>query len=108
MTSKIDIEVWVADLNFPGWMDRWHATAAEFSRLHPEYLVTVRGMNFFGFPHEVADDIAAGHGKPALAEYYFYASQVARDAVDADGAPLWTSVTKAVGDRIESMSPLTV
>ncbi|WP_436491829.1 extracellular solute-binding protein [Actinokineospora sp. HUAS TT18] len=100
MTSRIDIDVWVADLNFPGWMDRWHAQAAEFSKLHPEYRVNVRGMNFFGFPHEVADEAAQGR-KPALAEYYFYASQVARDAVDADGRPLWTSLTKAVGDRTE-------
>ncbi|MGH3864305.1 ABC transporter substrate-binding protein [Actinokineospora sp.] len=100
MTSKIDIDVWVADLNFPGWMDRWHAQAAEFGRIHPEYRVNVRGMNFFSFPEDVAKEVAEGR-RPALAEYYFYANQVARDAVAPDGSPLWTSVTKAVGDRTE-------
>src|SRR5205814_3400359 len=27
MTKKVDIDVWVADLRFPGWMDRWHQQA---------------------------------------------------------------------------------
>ncbi|MCO1597533.1 extracellular solute-binding protein [Micromonospora sp. RHAY321] len=98
--KKTDIDVWVADLRFPGWMDRWHQQAAEFSRLHPEYEVVVRGMDFFTFPQVLAEEAAQGR-RPALAEYYFYASQVARDTVAADGSPLFTSVSKAIGDRTE-------
>jgi len=100
LTSKIDIALWVPDLRFPGWMDRWHQQAEEFNAIHPDYKVTVTGFDFFTFPEMVAKEAAAGRA-PALAEYYFYASHVARDTVNADGAPLFTSVTKAVGDRTE-------
>ncbi|GAA4422401.1 extracellular solute-binding protein [Actinokineospora soli] len=100
MTSEIDIEVWVPDLRFPGWMDRWHQQAAEFSRLHPEYKVTVTGLDFFTFPQYVTEQAALGN-KPAVAEYYFYASHVARDTVDADGKPLFVSISEAVGERTE-------
>jgi sn-glycerol 3-phosphate transport system substrate-binding protein len=100
LASKIDIDVWVPDLRFPGWMDRWHQQAAEFNALHPDYQVTVTGMDFFTFPETLAKEAAAGR-TPALAEYYFYASHVARDSVKADGSPLFESVTKAVGDRTD-------
>lgn len=100
MTNKVDIDVWVADLRFPGWMDRWHAQAEEFNRIHPQYNVTVKGLDFFWFPKIVAEEAAKGN-KPALAEYYFYSSHVARDAINADGSPLFKSVAKAVGDRTE-------
>lgn len=100
MTDKVDIDVWVADLRFPGWMDRWHAQAEEFNRIHPKYQVKVQGLDFFWFPKIVAEEAAKGR-RPALAEYYFYSSHVARDAVAADGSPLFKSVTSAVDGRTE-------
>jgi hypothetical protein len=68
LTSKIDIDVWVPDLRLPGWMDRWHQQAEEFNTLHPDYQVTVTGLDFFTFPQGPGEEPAAGR-TPALAEY---------------------------------------
>lgn len=100
MTDKVDIDVWVADLRFPGWMDRWHQQAEDFNAIHPQYQVKVQGLDFFWFPKTIQEEAAKGR-RPALAEYYFYSSHAARDAVAADGSPLFTSVEKAIGNRTE-------
>jgi hypothetical protein len=68
LTSKIDIDVWVPDLGLPGWMDRWHQQAEEFNTLHPDYQVTVTGLDFFTFPQGPGEEAAAGR-TPAPAEY---------------------------------------
>jgi sn-glycerol 3-phosphate transport system substrate-binding protein len=100
MVSRAVIDVWVPDLGFPGWMDRWYAQGAEFENLHPEYQVEVRGIDFFAFPQEVSRSIAAGR-TPTVAEYYFYTSQLARDQRAPDGSLLYTSVEKAIAGRTE-------
>ncbi|GAA3795932.1 hypothetical protein GCM10022226_14120 [Sphaerisporangium flaviroseum] len=100
MKSKIVVDVWVPDLTFPGWMDRWHDQAAEFNRRHPEYEIKVHGKNFWHFPLEVAQAAAEGRA-PAIAEYYFYVGQAARDAIAPNGEPLFTSIEKAINGRTE-------
>jgi sn-glycerol 3-phosphate transport system substrate-binding protein len=98
--SKVAVDVWVPDLTFPGWMDRWHEQGDAFNAKHSDYEVTIHGKDFWTFPLEVAQ--AAREGRtPALAEYYFYMLQVARDCLAPDGSPLFKSVEQAVGGRSE-------
>jgi sn-glycerol 3-phosphate transport system substrate-binding protein len=100
MKSRIVLDVWVPNLGFAGWMDRWHQQGRDFEQLHPEYEVRVEGLDFWTYPQVVAEAVAQGR-TPALAEYYFYASPVARDMLAPDGSPLFTSVEKAVAGRTE-------
>lgn len=98
--SKTVIDVWVPDLTFPGWMDRWHGFGAAFNARHPDYQVVISGKDFWTFPQEVARAAAAGQA-PALSELYFYVGRAAQDMKAPDGSPLFTSVAKAVGGRTE-------
>lgn len=100
MRSTTVLDVWVADLTFPGYMDWWARMARAFEERHPEYDVEIRALPFFTGPQELSAAIAAGHG-PAVGEYYFYLSQAARDAVRPDGSPYYTSVRQAVDGRAE-------
>ncbi|MCX4681830.1 extracellular solute-binding protein [Streptomyces sp. NBC_01433] len=100
MTAATVIDVWVADLTFPGYMDRLHRLAAEFEKAHPEYRINLEGRDFRTLSEEIAE--AAGQGRPpAVAEYYFAVTQAARDSRTHDGRPLFTSVEKAVAGRTE-------
>lgn len=96
--SKTVITVWVPDLTFPGWMERWHGFGDEFNKRHPDYQVVIEGKNFWTFPLEVAAAAQRGQ-QPALAELYFYLGQVARDMRAQDDSPLFTSVERAIGSR---------
>ncbi len=100
MTSRITLNVWVSDLTFPGYMDRWMKLAAAFEKAHPDYHVEIKGLGFFTGPAEIAEAVAAGHG-PAVAEYYFYMAPVARDTLAPDGRPQYTSIERAIGGRTE-------
>lgn len=100
MTSKVPVEVWFADLTFPGFMDRFYRLAAEFNAKHPDYEIKVVGIDFRLMPYQIAQAAAAGR-PPAAAEYYFYMAHAARDAVNADGGPLYVSMEKAIGGRTE-------
>ncbi len=100
MTSRITLNVWVSDLTFPGYMDRWMKLAAAFEQAHPGYEVAIRGLGFFTGPQEIAEAIAEGNG-PAIAEYYFYMAPVARDTLTPDGRPQYTSIERAIGGRTE-------
>ncbi|MCT2586824.1 extracellular solute-binding protein [Actinophytocola gossypii] len=99
MSSKV-VEVWVADLTFPGYMDRLHRLAAEFGEAHPEYEIRIVGNDFRTLPQKIAAAAAQGRA-PAIAECYFYITQAARDLLNVDGAPLFTSVEAAIGGRDE-------
>ena len=100
MNNKVVLDVWVSDLTFPGYMDRWAKLAAEFEELHPDYEVKLRGLAFFTGPQEIATGIAEGNG-PAIAEYYSYMSPTARDTRNPDGTLRYKSVEQAIGDRTE-------
>lgn len=100
MKNKVVIDVWVSDLTFPGYMDRWAKLAGDFEKAHPEYEIKLKGLGFFTGPQEISDAIAQGKG-PAVAEYYFYMTHTARDILGPDGEPRYTSVEKAIGGRSE-------
>jgi sn-glycerol 3-phosphate transport system substrate-binding protein len=97
---KVIIDAWVSDLTFPGYMDRWYKLAAEFEEAHPEYEVKIKGIDFFGGPQEIFQAISEGRG-PAIAEYYSYMTQAARDTRNPDGSPRYVPVERAIGGRDE-------
>ncbi|MHC5705762.1 extracellular solute-binding protein [Streptomyces tirandamycinicus] len=100
MSAKTVIDVWVADLTFPGYMDRLHKLGAEFEKAHPEYTINIEGRDFRMLSQQIAE--AADEGRPpAVAEYYFAVTQAARDSRTRDGRPLFTSVQKAIAGRTE-------
>lgn len=100
MQNTTVIDVWVADLTFPGYMDRLHRLAAEFGAAHPGYEVRVTGCDFRTLPERIAQAALDGTA-PAVSECYFYITQVARDLVRPDGRPLFTPIERAIGGRTE-------
>lgn len=101
-SDKIVIDVW---LNlWPMWtelLDPIRDRATEFEALHPEYAVKITGIPFPTMAAEVDKAARAGTPGPTLAAYQYTVTQNARDAVAADGTPLFTSVEQAIGGRTE-------
>jgi sn-glycerol 3-phosphate transport system substrate-binding protein len=100
MTAKTVIDVWVADLTFPGYMDRLHKLGAQFEESHPEYRINIEGRDFRLLSQQIAEAAEQGRA-PAVAEYYFAVTQAARDSRTPGGEPLFTSVQKAIAGRTE-------
>ncbi|MHC0431296.1 extracellular solute-binding protein [Streptomyces sp. O3] len=100
MKQRTTIDVWVPDFTFRGIYERWLKLGEEFEKAHPEYRVNIEQYDFWSFPHKAAEVIAQGR-TPALAEYYFYVGEAARDARTREGAPVFTSVEKAIAGRTE-------
>lgn len=97
-TGKTVINVWLANFPFPGYLDSRIADAAAFNAAHPRYDVEVRAVDFNQLPQEVNAAVQAGDA-PEVADYYYNATQNARDAKDTYGRPLFTSVRRAIGGR---------
>ena len=100
MTARTVIDVWVADLTFPGYMDRLHRLGAEFEKAHPEDRINIEGRDFRLLSQQIAEAAEAGR-PPPVAEYYVAVTQAARDSRTRDGRPLFTSVQKAIAGRTE-------
>lgn len=96
--GKTVINVWIGVHPFPGYLDPVAAMADAFNEAHPEYHVNVEGRDFQAIPREVVRAVEEG-APPHLAEYYYTSTQTARDTLDADGRPLFTSIEKAIGGR---------
>ncbi|MCE7079486.1 extracellular solute-binding protein [Streptomyces sp. ST2-7A] len=100
MSSPTVIDVWVADLTFPGYMDRLHQLGRAFEQAHPEYRVNIEGRDFRALSQQIA--AAADEGcAPAIAEYYFSVTRAARDSRTRDGQPLFASVEQEIAGRSE-------
>ncbi|NJP65937.1 extracellular solute-binding protein [Streptomyces spiramenti] len=100
MSTPTVIDIWVADLTFPGYMDRLHRLGAAFEDAHPGYRVNIEGRDFRTLSQQIA--AAADEGRaPAIAEYYFSVTQAARDSRARDGRPLFASVEEEVAGRDE-------
>ncbi|WP_412543666.1 extracellular solute-binding protein [Longispora sp. K20-0274] len=100
LDGRIVIDVLLADHPFPHFLDPLRKRAVEFGKAHPEYHVDIRGYQYWEQRQE--SNLSVGRGsRPDLVDYFFTSTQVARDAVSADGRPLFTSVEKAVGGRSE-------
>ena len=98
--DRVVVDVWLAEYPFPGYLDPRERAAAAFNAEHPEYEVRVRAVEYTSLPGEVHRAAMEGRA-PAAANYYYNAVQLARDAMAADGSPLFTSVEAAIGGRAE-------
>ena len=98
--SRVVIDVWMADLTFPHYMDRLQDMGREFNKAHPKYQVSIQGLDFRTLPLRIAAAAAAGEA-PALSEFYFTVTQAARDIRGPDGRPQFTSVEQAIAGRTE-------
>jgi sn-glycerol 3-phosphate transport system substrate-binding protein len=98
--SRTVVEVWVADLTFPQYMDRLWKLAEEFDARHPDYHVNIQGRDFRTLPLQIAEAAAEGTA-PAIAEYYFSVTQAALDTLNRDGGKQFTSLEQAIGGRTE-------
>ena len=95
---RIVIDVWLANYEFPHFLDPLRAQAARFGELHPEYQVNLQAFDYVTMPQRVTE--AAANGTvPEIVQYYYSDTQLALDAVTRTGSPLFTSVEKAIGGR---------
>lgn len=98
--EPIVIDVWLADYPFPDYLAPRMELAEAFNEAHPEYQINITAHDFFTMPEEVERAVEQGD-PPDVANYYYNTAQIARDAVNADGEPLFTSVAEAIGGRQE-------
>lgn len=83
-----------------GFLDPMRRRAAEFGAAHPGYEVRISTYRTFTGSDEFVRILNSGR-VPAIVDVYFTATQLARDAVSADGGPLFTPVQRAVAGRRE-------
>jgi len=94
------IDVWLADYEFPHFLDPIRAQADRFGREHPGYQVKIEAFDYLTMPERIAAAGRAGKG-PDVAQYYYTASQEARDTVGANGRPLFAPIGTEIAGRKE-------
>ena len=92
--------MWIAFADAPrlGFAE---ARAAEFNAKHPEYKVVVQSFDSYNTVFEQAQLALEEGNPPEIIHFFEAATQEALDAVDANGDPIFKSVTEAVGGRTE-------
>lgn len=75
--------------------------AADFSAKHPEFNVEVTSFDSYNTVFEQAQLAIDDGNPPEIIHFFEAATQEALDAVDADGNPIFASVTDAVAGRTE-------
>jgi len=95
-----EIDMWIAFADAPrlGFAE---ARAAEFNAKHPEYKVVVQSFDSYNTVFEQAQLALEEGNPPEIIHFFEAATQEALDAVDANGDPIFKSVTEAVGGRTE-------
>jgi len=98
--DPIEIEMWIAfsddaRLNFT--QDR----AAEFNEQFPDYEVIVTSFDSYNTVFEQTTLAIDDGSPPEIIHFFEAATQEALDAVDANGDPIFASVTAAVAGRTE-------
>jgi len=99
--EKTTINVWLN--RWPMWqqlVDPIRRQAEMFNRKHPEYEVVIEAVGVGAYLREV-NRAARDGSAPHLASYQYTFLQEAQDIRDADGNPLFSSVTKEIGGRDE-------
>ncbi|WP_327379132.1 extracellular solute-binding protein (plasmid) [Streptomyces sp. NBC_01216] len=98
--DAVVIEAWLSEFPFPDFLEPIRERAREFEKAHPGYRIDLRGFSYEELPDAIARAASEGRA-PAIATYYAGASQLARDARNQDGSPLFVSVEKVVAGRTE-------
>ncbi|GGK91105.1 hypothetical protein Sme01_52540 [Sphaerisporangium melleum] len=99
-SEKIVIDAWFSEYTFPNFLEPIKQRAREFERLYPRYQINVGSSYFQTLAADVTQATQEGR-PPTMASYYSGASQLARDTLDREGRPLFTSVEKAIAGRTE-------
>lgn len=98
--GKIIIDVFMHYYAVPEFLDAPREMARKFNQAHPEYQVKIHSHEY----RELALEIhrAAQRGiQPAIAQYFYSSSQLARDMVTNDGKPLIAPIETAIAGRSE-------
>ena len=101
-----DINFWVAfsDYRFEYAQEK----AAAFNSNHPEYNVEVTSFASYNDAFDAAVLAVDSGEPPALIHFFEAATRQALDAVAADGAPIFKSVSEAIGGRSEILGEAVV
>jgi sn-glycerol 3-phosphate transport system substrate-binding protein len=75
--------------------------AAAFNAAHPEYNIEVTSFASYNDAFDAAVLAVDSGDPPGIIHFFEAATRQALDAVDADGNPIFKSVTEAIGDRTE-------
>ena len=94
------IEMWIA-FSDEARLGFAQERATEFNTNHPEYIVEVSSFDSYNTVFEQANLAIDEGNPPEIIHFFEAATQEALDAVDANGDPIFTSVTEAIGDRTE-------
>lgn len=100
-TGRVVVEVWLNDyVVVPLFLNETRELARRFNLDHPGYEVRVVGKDSQQLPEELVH--AAREGTPpAIAQQFYTSTQTARDLLNKDGGPLFTSVGRAINGRRE-------
>jgi len=100
-TDRVVLDVWVPSYPAtPSFLAEVREIARAFERQHPDYRVELVECPYLSLPAKV--DRAARHGhRPAIVQYYFTSTQLARDMRTDTGEPLFVPVQRAIGGRTE-------
>ncbi|WP_025272240.1 extracellular solute-binding protein [Haloglycomyces albus] len=94
-----EIDVWIAFTDYRlDWMED---LAEDFSEEHPDYNVNITGYDNYEPLFDAVNTASEQGDPPALVQYFEAATQKARDAVNADGEPMFTSIESAIDGRDE-------
>ncbi len=101
-----DIDFWVAfsDYRFEYAQEK----AAAFNANHPDYNVEVTSFASYNDAFDAAVLAVDSGEPPALIHFFEAATRQALDAVGADGAPIFKSVSEAIGGRSEILGEAVV
>jgi len=98
--DPIEIEMWIA-FNDDARLNFTQDRAAEFNALHPDYNVVVTPFDSYNTVFEQTTLAIDDGNPPEIIHFFEAATQDALDAIDADGNPIFKSVTEAVAGRTE-------
>ncbi|MCL1587788.1 MAG: extracellular solute-binding protein [Actinomycetia bacterium] len=94
-----DIDFWVAFTDYR--QEYSEEKAAAFNAAHPEYNVKITSFASYNDVFDAAVLAVDSGEPPALIHFFEAATRQALDAVDSSGAPIFKSVTEAIGGRTE-------
>ena len=98
--SPIEIEMWIA-FNDDARLNYTKERAAEFNEKHPDYEVVVTPFDSYNTVFEQTTLAIDDGNPPEVIHFFEAATQDALDAIDANGDPIFKSVTAAAAGRSE-------
>ncbi|HST48812.1 extracellular solute-binding protein [Jatrophihabitans sp.] len=100
-SGRVVVDVWMPSYPAtPSFLAEVREIARAFEREHPDYRIELVECPYLSLPEKVNRAAQRGH-RPAIVQYYFTSTQVARDMRTDTGEPLFTPVQRAIGGRTE-------